>query len=76
VILWLWEASGPTSSASGVCGEEAAARGAAALVEEAQLVVGTASLMQYYERTGQRWEARPGRRIRWHRALDTPCGPA
>jgi hypothetical protein len=53
-----------------VCGEEAAAQRAAevllragqasaALVEEAQLVVGTASLMQYYERTDS--GGKPGR---------------
>jgi hypothetical protein len=30
-------------------------------------VTGTASLLQYFERTGNRWQAQPGKRIRWRR---------
>jgi hypothetical protein len=78
VTVWLWDAPGPVSSALGVCDREAAARRAAAarlrggqasaaVVEEAIVVTGTASLLEYYERTGNRWQARPGTRIRWRR---------
>jgi hypothetical protein len=78
MTVWLWDAPGPVSSALGVCGEETGARRAAtarlaggqasaAVVEEAIVVTGTASLLQYFERTGNRWHARPGKRIRWRR---------
>ena len=78
MTVWLWDAPGPASSARGVCGKEASARRAAAarlrgghasaaLVEEAILVIRTASLLGGYERTGNRWRARQGTRIRWRR---------
>ena len=78
MTVWLWDAPGPASSALGVCGKEASARRAAAarlrsgqasaaVVEEAMVVIGAASLLDGYERTGNRWQARPGTRIRWRR---------
>lgn len=78
MIVWLWEAPGPRSNALGVCDREAGARraaaarprggqAAAAVVEEAIVVTRTASLLDYFARTGNRWQARPGKRIRWHR---------
>lgn len=78
MTVWLWDAPGPASTALGVCDKEAGARRAAtarlrdgqasaAVVEEAIVVTGTASLLRYYERTGNRWQARPGKRIRWRR---------
>lgn len=78
MTVWLWDAPGPSSNTLGVCVKEAAARRAAtarlrggqasaAVVEEAIAVTGTASLLEYYERTGNRWRARPGKRIRWRR---------
>jgi hypothetical protein len=78
MTVWLWDAPGPASSARGVCDKETRARRAAAarlrgghasaaVVEEAIVVTGTASRLEYYERTGNRWQARPGKRIRWHR---------
>lgn len=78
MTVWLWDAPGPASNALGVCDKEAGARRAAAarlregqasaaVVEEAIIVTGTASLLQYFERTGNRWQARPGKRIRWRR---------
>ena len=78
MTVWLWDAPGPTSSARGVCGKEARARRAAAarlrggqasaaVVEEAMVVIGAGSLLDGYERTGNRWQARPGKRIRWRR---------
>jgi hypothetical protein len=77
-MVWLWDAPGPVSSALGVCGKETGARQAAAarllggqasvaVVQEAIVVIGTGSLLEYYERTGNRWQARPGKRIRWRR---------
>jgi hypothetical protein len=76
--VWLWDAPGPVSNALGVCGKEAGARRAAAarlrdgqasaaVVEEAIVVTENASLLRCYERTGNRWQARPGKRIRWRR---------
>jgi hypothetical protein len=78
VTVWLWDAPGPASSARGVCGGEAGARRAAAarlrggqasaaVVEQAVIVLGTATLEDSYRRTGNRWRARPGTRIRWLR---------
>jgi hypothetical protein len=78
VTVWLWDAPGPASNALGVCDRETGARQAAAarllsgqasaaVVEEAIVVTGTASLLEHYERTGNRWQAQPGMRIRWRR---------
>jgi len=78
VTVWLWDAPGPRSSARGVCGKETSARRAAAarlragqasgaVVEQAVIVLGAATLEDSYRRTGNRWQARPGQRIRWRR---------
>ena len=78
MTVWLWDAPGPASNALGVSDRETGARRAAAarlrgghasaaVVEEAIVVTGTALLLEYYERTGRRWRARPGTRIRWRR---------
>ena len=69
----LWRASGW----SGVCDDEGAARahagallrsGAAdrAVVEEAQIVLGSA-LERRYDRTGRAWRATAGSRVTWSR---------
>jgi len=78
MTVWLWDAPGPRSRALGVCGKEASARRAAearlrggqasaAVVEQAVIVLGAATLEDSYRRTGNRWRARPGTPIRWRR---------
>lgn len=83
-LLWSWSASGPETSASGVCHDLARARrtaaewmrahGAdAALLEEVRLAIGARSLLSHHERTGVALRARRGRdgRVRW-RPASTP----
>jgi len=78
MTVWLWDAPGLASSSRGVCGNEASARRAAAarlrggqasaaVVEQAVIVLGAATLEDSYQRTGNWWRARPGQRIRWRR---------
>jgi hypothetical protein len=78
VTVWLWDAPGPASNALGVCDRETGARQAAAarlrggqasaaVVEQAVIVLGAATLEDSYQRTGNRWRARPGTRVRWRR---------
>lgn len=73
--VWLWEAPGPRSRASGVCGNQAAAMDRAesfllagasgARVEEARLVIG-AHLVPSYRRTGRGGTAcRAGGGVSW-----------
>lgn len=78
MIVWLWDAPGPTRAARGVTDDEATARRAAetclrsgqarsAAVEKAHAVLGVRSLTSGYERTGDGWtaECRQDRRISW-----------
>jgi hypothetical protein len=77
--LWLWDAEGPGGSASGVAGDDGAARRAAgegmaatgaavATVEEAAHFGGGGWMRSGYSRTGTGWTARrSGSRIRWTR---------
>jgi hypothetical protein len=69
VIVWLWEANGPTRSGRGVTDDEARARQAAealvrgghanaARVEKAFAALGIESLTSGYVRTGHGWAAR------------------
>jgi hypothetical protein len=68
MIVWIWDASGPTASACGVAGTAEAAqeaagklvadgRAEAARVEQAALVIG-ATLTYDYCPTGRTWHAR------------------
>lgn len=75
--LWLWEADGPVRSASGVAGDDGAARDAAeegmtatgaatATVRQAAHLAGGGWLRSGYSRTGAGWTAsRDGSRITW-----------
>jgi hypothetical protein len=78
VIVWLWDASGPTRSGRGVTDDEARARQAAeawirsghantARVEKALARLGIESLTSDYVRTGHGWVAQHHRdgRIAW-----------
>jgi hypothetical protein len=69
VIVWLWEASGPTRNGRGITDDEARARQAAeawirgghtnaARVERALAALGVESLTSEYVRTGHGWVAR------------------
>jgi hypothetical protein len=69
VIVWLWEASGPTRSGRGITDDETRARQAAeawiraghasaARVEKAHAALGIESLTSEYVRTGHGWVAR------------------
>lgn len=69
MIVWLWDADGPDSGASGVTGDQAVACRAAengmtatgaltALVEAAEHLDGGGWLSSGYRRTGRGWTAR------------------
>jgi hypothetical protein len=78
VTFWLWDAPGPLRSACGVSTDRTRAQQAArdclasgqaatALVQEAELVTGSASLAPRYQRIGGSWQARrtSNGAIRW-----------
>jgi len=79
VTVWLWDADGPSRSASGVTADDGAARDAAregmittgatrATVEQAAHHAGGGWMRSGYSRTGTGWTARrSGNRVRWSR---------
>jgi hypothetical protein len=79
VTVWLWDADGPSRSASGVSTHEGAARDAAreammstgasmATVEQAAHHAGGGWMQSGYSRTGTGWTiTRSGDRVRWSR---------
>jgi hypothetical protein len=83
VTVWLWEADGPSRSASGVTADYGAARESAregmiitgattATVEKAVHLAGGGRMRSGYFRTGSGWTARrSGSRVRWTR-FDRP----
>jgi hypothetical protein len=76
MIVWLWDAPG-SRGCRGVSGDEEAAKRAAGVpllaghanrgrVEQAVVVLGTATLEENYRRTGTGWQARrSGARVLW-----------